>query len=229
MGFLIIAVICVILIILLWIIFGVNVKQLKGMTNIQELDDIAEKYPNNIDICKEYLKKLKNEKVKIQEDANSDATVYIATSDKICIGNMRNSYARIQTIAHECLHSIQNRKLLLFNFIFSNIYLLYFAVILICALFGKLPYKMTFLAVLCILGLVYYAVRIYLENDAMIKARFLAKEYMEKKGISTREEIESMVTQYDKVNDLGIKCVNYQLFAGILVKVLILALICWVR
>lgn len=229
MEFLIIAVICLILIILLWIIFGVNVKQLKEMTNIQKLDAIAEKYPNNIDICKEYLKKLKNEKVKIQEDQNSDATVYIAVSNKICIGNMRKSYARIQTIAHECLHSIQNRKLLLFNFIFSNIYLLYFATILICALFGKLPYEMTFLAVLCILGLVYYTVRIYLENDAMIKARFLAKEYMEEKGISTREEIESMVAQYDKVNDLGIKCVNYQLFAGILVKVLILALICWVR
>lgn len=229
MEFLIIAVICLILIILLWIIFDVNVKQLKEMTNIQKLDAIAEKYPNNIDICKEYLKKLKNEKVKIQEDQNSDATVYIAVSNKICIGNMRKSYARIQTIAHECLHSIQNRKLLLFNFIFSNIYLLYFAIILICALFGKLPYEMTFLAVLCILGLVYYTVRIYLENDAMIKARFLAKEYMEEKGISTREEIESMVAQYDKVNDLGIKCVNYQLFAGILVKVLILALICWVR
>lgn len=229
MEFLIIAAICLILIILLGIIFGVNIKQLKGMTNIKELDDIAEKYPNNIDICKEYLKKLKNEKVKIQEDANSDATVYIATSDKICIGNMRNSYARIQTIAHECLHSIQNRKLLLFNFIFSNIYLLYFAVILICTLFGKLPYEMTFLAVLCILGLVYYTVRIYLENDAMIKARFLAKEYMEEKEISTREEIERMVAQYDKVNDLGIKCVNYQLFAGILVKVLIFALVCLVR
>lgn len=229
MEFIIIAAICLVTIILLWIIFGVNIKQLKGMTNIQELDDISEKYPNNIDICKEYLKKLKNEKVKIQEDANSDATVYIATSDKICIGNMRNSYARIQTIAHECLHSIQNRKLLLFNFIFSNIYLLYFAVILICALLGKLPYKMTFLAVLCILSLVYYTVRIYLENDAMIKARFLAKEYMEEKGISTQEEIESMVAQYDKVNDLGIRCVNYQLFAGILVKVLILALICWGR
>lgn len=229
MEFLIIAVICVILIILLWIIFGVNVKQLKAMTNIPELDAISKKYPNNIDICKEYLKKLKNEKVKIQEEPNSDATIYIATSDKICIGNMRNSYARIQTIAHECLHSIQNRNLLLFNFIFSNIYLLYYAVILICALFGRLQYKMTFLAVLCILGLVYYAVRIYLENDAMIKARFLAKEYMEEKGISTREEIERMVAQYDKVNDLGIKCVNYQLFAGILVKVLILSLVCWMR
>ena len=100
MEFLIIAVICLVLIILLWIIFGVDVKKLKGMTNIPELDSIAEKYPNNIDICKQYLKKLKNEKVKIEEAANSDATVYIAVSDKICIGNMRKSYARIQTIAH---------------------------------------------------------------------------------------------------------------------------------
>ena len=40
------------------------------------------------------------------------------------------------------------------------------------------------------------------ENDAMIKARYLAKEYMEEKEISKKEEIEKMIQQYDIVNDL---------------------------
>lgn len=43
-------------------------KKLKEMTNIKELDKISDKYPSNIKICKEYLKKLKNEEVKIEEN-----------------------------------------------------------------------------------------------------------------------------------------------------------------
>ena len=35
------------------------------------------------------------------------------------IANINKTCTRIQTIAHECVHSIQNRKLLMFNFIFS--------------------------------------------------------------------------------------------------------------
>ena len=48
---------------------------------------------------------------------------------------MKNNYARIQTIAHECLHSCQDRTLLMFNFIFSNINMIYFFVISILTLF----------------------------------------------------------------------------------------------
>ena len=203
-------------------------KKLKEMTNIKELDKISDKYPSNIKICKEYLKKLKNEEVKIEENEGSDATVYIAITNKISIGNLRNSYTRIQTIAHECLHSIQNRKILLFNFIFSNIYLIYFFAVLIIAIFGKLPNQMACITTLAILGIVYLIIRMYLENDAMIKARYLAK-YMEEKEISTKEEIEKMIQQYDIVNDLGIKCVHYQLALNVLAKIAIVSLVCFWR
>ena len=193
MEFLIISLLSIILIFVLFAIFGVNMKKLKEMTNIKELDKISDKYPSNIKICKEYLKKLKNEKVKIEENEESDTTVYIAITNKISIGNLRNSYTRIQTIAHECLHSIQNRKILLFNFIFSNIYLIYFFAVLIIAIFGKLPNQMACITTLAILGIVYLIVRMYLENDAMIKARYLAKEYMEEK----KQEILQRLTNWE--------------------------------
>ena len=229
MEFLIISLLSIILIFVLFAIFGVNMKKLKEMTNIKELDKISDKYPSNIKICKEYLKKLKNEEVKIEENEGSDATVYIAITNKISIGNLRNSYTRIQTIAHECLHSIQNRKILLFNFIFSNIYLIYFFAVLIIAIFGKLPNQMACITTLAILGIVYLIIRMYLENDAMIKARYLAKEYMEEKGISSKEDIDKMIKQYDIVNDLGIKCVHYQLFLTVMYKIALLSLICFWR
>ena len=92
-----------------------------------------------------------------------------------------------------------------------------------------LPYKMLFLAIFFVLGLVYYSIRTYLENDAMIKARFLAKEYMEEIKISSKEEINKIVKEFGKINDIGIRCVNYKFFLNIIVKLLIFLGICIVR
>ena len=229
MEFIIIAIIAVILSVILGILFGYNLKKVKKITENKELDEKIKKYPNNIEICKSFLKKLNNEKVKVEENSDNEASLYIAVTNKILIANISNTYTRIQTIAHECLHSIQNRKILLFNFIFSNIYLIYFFAVLIIAIFGKLPNQMACITTLAILGIVYLIIRMYLENDAMIKARYLAKEYMEEKEISTKEEIEKMIQQYDIVNDLGIKCVHYQLALNVLAKIAILSLVCFWR
>lgn len=226
MEFIIIAIISLILVIMLKYIFDYNMKKIKNIGEDKDLDELTKNYPSNLEMCRDYLKKLKNEKVKIEENEDSETSLYIAITDKISIANVRKSYTRIQTIAHECLHSIQDRKILIFNFIFSNIYLLYFFIICILELLKKLPNKMMFLNILVILSLVYYVVRVYLENDAMIKARYLAKEYMEEKKISTSEEIAKIVSGFDKINDVGIKCINYNLFLGIMMRILIFTVIC---
>lgn len=229
MEFIVLLIIVIVVYLILRFIFDFNVKKIKELGEEKELDKLTQKYPENVEICKWYLKKLKNENVKIEEDKNSNATLYLVMSNKIFIANLKESYTRIQTIAHECLHSIQSKKLLWFNFIFSNIYLVYFGVICILALLKLLPMKMTFLSIFIVFSLVYYAVRTYLENDAMIKARFLAKEYMQEKAISTREEIDKIVNKYDELNDIGIRCTNFQFLSNILVKIIILAVIFLIR
>lgn len=216
-------------IILLRILFGCNKKRIEEIAKDPKLDDIAKKYPNNIDICKEYLQMLNNSSVKIEEDKNATNSLYIAISNKIIIADVKESFTRIQTIAHECLHSIQNRKVLLFNFIYSNIYMLYFIIISILAICKVLPYKMMFLSILIMGGFLYYLVRSYLEDDAMIKARFLAKEYMEKKKISSQEEINHMIDKLDKLNDIGIRATNYALCFCVIIKILIFCIICIIR
>ncbi len=75
------------------------------------------------------------------------------------------------------------------------------------------------------MGLVYYAIRIYLEDDAMLKARYLAKEYMEENGACTKDEIEKTVEGFDQINSIGIKGSSYSLLFGVFAKTLILALI----
>lgn len=225
MEFIILLIIVGILYIILRYIFDINIKKLKEIGENKELDKITEKYPENIKICKYYLKKLKNESVNIEEDKSSNATLYLIMSNKIFIANLKSSYTRIQTIAHECLHSIQSKKLLWFNFIFSNIYLAYFLVTCVLAIFKVLPNKLLFLLILLLFGLVYYAVRTYLEMDAMIKARFLAKEYMQELNISSQDEINRLLCKYDELNDLGIKCINFGFLHNIFLKILILAII----
>lgn len=225
MEFIVLLIIVIIMYLILRFIFDFNMKKIKELGEDKELDKLTQKYPENVEICKWYLKKLKNENVKIEEDKNSNATLYLVMSNKIFIANLKESYTRIQTIAHECLHSIQSKKLLWFNFIFSNIYLVYFGVICILALLKLLQMKMTFLAIFIVFSLVYYAVRTYLENDAMIKARFLAKEYMQEEAISTQEEINRIVNKYDELNDIGIRCSNFKFLSGILIKVIILIVI----
>lgn len=226
MEFIIIGIIILISKILLQYIFDYSRKQLEHIGEDKELDELAKAYPSNLEMCKEYLKKLKNEKVKIEENKGAEANLYIAVTDKILIANIQNSYTRIQTIAHECLHSVQNRKLLLFNFIFSNIYLIYFIVVCALLIFRVLPYKMMFLVIFLILSMIYYMVRVYLENDAMIKARYLAKEYLEEKKISSPKEIEKLVAGFDKINSMGIKCINYHFFMEIMMKAFILTTLC---
>lgn len=226
MEFIIIGVIILIATILLQFIFDYNRKELENIGKDEELDELAKEYPSNIEMCKEYLKKLKNEKVKIEENKDAEASLYIAVTDKILIADIQNSYTRIQTIAHECLHSIQNKKILLFNFIFSNIYFIYFIVTCALLVFKILPYKMMFLVILFLLSMIYYMVRVYLENDAMIKARYLAKEYMEEKRISSSEDIKKLVAGFDKINTIGIKCINYHFFMEIMVRVFIFTTLC---
>lgn len=226
MEFIIIGIITLITVAILAYVFDYNMKELKHIGEDEKLDKLAKAYPSNIEMCKEYLKKLKNEKVKIEENNGTQVSLYIVVTNKILIANIQKSYTRIQTIAHECLHSIQSRKLLIFNFIFSNIYIAYFVVTCVLLMFKLLPYKMMFLVIFLLLSIIYYMVRIYLENDAMIKARYLAKEYMEEKKISSPEEIKELVEGFDKINNVGIKSINYHFFMKIMIKTFIFAILC---
>ena len=218
---LIIIIIAIIAILIIYSMMKMNIKEMKKIALEPELNKIAQKYPKNTEIAKAILEKLKNKTTKIEENENSEATLYVATQDKILIGNTHDSYTRIQTIAHECLHSIQDRKMLIFNFIYSNIYFIYFAVICILIIIKKLPNQMLYSNIFLILSFIYYVVRVFLENDAMIKAQYLAKEYMEEQEVATKDEIEKVGHGFEQVNKECIKGTNCSLFAKIMVKLVI--------
>lgn len=231
MQYLIIIGILILTLIILAFVYEFNIKKLKNFAKAEEerLNRLCEKYPSNIEICKYILKKLNNEKVKVEEDKNQKTCLYIALTNKIIIADVKKSYTRIQTIAHECIHSVQDRKILIFNFIFSNIYLIYFALNIILGVLKKIPNKNIGLFIMVFFSYIYYFVRSYLENDAMIKAKFLAKEYMEEIKISSKAEIDTIIESYDKLNNMGIKMTNFELLFGTIVKVIILSTVFTLR
>ena len=226
MNLIIIIMLLAVVLLVLAKVYDINMRKLKQFVEYEEkkFNKLIEGYPSNIEICKYILNKLNNSTVKIEEDKEAKTSMYIALSDKIIIADVKNSYTRIQTIAHECLHSVQKRKMQVFNFIYSNIYLLYFVIVTILAILNKLQDPMIYIAIMILLSYIYYFVRSYLENDAMIKAKYLAKEFMEEVKISSDEEIDKIIKSYEKLNDIGIKTVNYQLMLETLIKVIILAI-----
>ncbi len=218
---LIIIIIAIIAIIIILFMMKTNVKELEQIALDKELNTISEKFPDNTEICKSILKKLGNETTQIEEDKKSEATLYIAIQDKISIGNTHKSFTRIQTIAHECLHSIQDRKMLIFNFIYSNIYLLYFAIICILVILKKIDNTMMYSNIFLILSFIYYVVRVFLENDAMIKAQYIAREYMQEQAVATEEEVDKIFKGFQNLNKGLIKGTNCNLFTGIMIKLVI--------
>lgn len=228
MDFLIITGICLLFIILIAWVVRFSIKEIKKIANRPELDEIANKYPENIEMCKDYLKKLNKEDVVVEENKEASATMYIAISNKILIANLKQNFTRIQTIAHECIHSKQDKRIVMFHFIISNFYLIFFTIITILAVLKKLPFEMMFLVILTVLGFVYTWVRCYLENDAMIKAFYLAKDYMKEKGVSSEEETTQILHTYEEMNRIGIPCINAQILFSVLIKVIVFALACWI-
>lgn len=228
MEYLIIIAVCTIFLVVLKFAWNIKIKDVKKLKEIgysEELNEITNKLPENKEICKSILNILNNEKVVIKESENNTASFYLVLNNTILIANIKNTFTRVQTIAHECLHSIQNRRTLLFNFIYSNIYIIYFLCICILSLLKLNQYPMVHLFTLTILSFIYYAIRGYLEMDAMTKAKPLAKEYMEQEGTLSKEEQKKILDNYEIINEIGIKMTNYKLIINVTAKIIIYTII----
>ena len=225
MEYIIIVLISIIIISVLKQTFNIKISSLRKYKEDEALTKITDKFPENLELTKEILKKLDNEKVKIKENLDSETSLYIALTDTISISSKKNSCTRIQTIAHECLHSIQSRSTHIANFIVSNIYIIYFFLISILTIFKIIKNPLFYLIILTIMGFAQFAIRAYLEQDAMTKAKNLTKEYIEEKNIITKEELGKLCTEYDKINRMGIPFYIWNLFTNNMIKIIIYSII----
>ena len=86
-----------------------------------------------------------------------------------------------------------------------------------------------YIEIYTILAIIYCAVRNYLETEAMSKAIFVAKEYMEDYARENEEitenDIDKLLNNFDTLNKIGIPMTNFCLVAGTIVKMIILAVL----
>ena len=222
-------IICIFLLILTFIMYKIvlkiNIKKAREIENNKELEKITNKFPDNKEIAKEMLEMLDNKDVKIEEAKDTKTSLYIAITNKIIIADMKENYGRIQTIAHECLHSCQDKRLIMFNFIFSNINILYFVLALILTIFKVFNNTMLQMFILMLFALISFSIRSFLEIDAMTRARFLAEKYMNNKKICTEQEKYELLKSYDEINKIGIPFVIDNLLSGAILKIIIYAIV----
>ena len=207
---------------LLILIIGLNIKlkdlkELKKTNASEENLKLIEDVPDNIEICKEILKKFNNSKVIIENKTDEKSSYYIAISNKIIIGNVSNSFSRIQTVIHECIHSIQDRRVLIANYVLSSISNIYFLILIITAIINRISLKL-FMSFF-ILQFICYVIRSFLENDAMIRAEYETEKYLKEKDSKNDKEI---IEKYKNMNKIGIKLYNFVLYAKIIIKCTIL-------
>ncbi len=204
-----------------------DIKKLKELAFNKEEIKILSKLPESEDIAKSILKRLNNNHTKIKKsDKPEDTTsIYVVLTDNIIIANIKNTITYVQTIAHECIHSVQDKAILWFNFIYTNLYNLFFIVLIILKLFNIIN-EMVWIAIFILTGVVYYIVRSYLENDAMVKAKYVAEDYMKSSNLLTDEEITHVLNKYEEINKIGVKLYLYRLILEVLIRTLIFSIIC---
>lgn len=212
---------------ILKIIFNAKAKDIKKFESDEELEKIVEKLPDNEQLARIYLQKLNNNTVKIDKwnDEKIKTSVYNAMTNTITIGKIDKMYTRIQTIAHECLHSVQPKRILKFNFWFSNINILYFIVLLILTLFRIIEETNIQIFILLMLGIIQYSIKSYLEQDAMTKAKYLVNEYFDTNNDIENTEKEKLLKKYEELNEKAIPFVSYSLIFSELLKILLYLII----
>ena len=211
--------------VLLKIAFSIDTKEVEPLKENKDLEILTNKLPENTQIAKEMLEILGNQTVKVEVSKNSKTSLYIAITNKISIADIKNNYARIQTIAHECLHSVQDRRLLLFNFIFSNIIILYWLTISILTAIHVITNIAIPVFVLLLMATIKLAIRGFLETDAIIKSKYLSKEYMASKNILTEKEIISIIEKYDEINKIAVPFTILRILSASLISIFIYATI----
>lgn len=186
-------IICITLFAVLFKLYiGKNMKiSEKDLIQIKVIED-------NISVCKEMLHLLKNNHTNVEynKDEKSNLSYYNHTKDVIILKNDNKSGSRITQIAHECIHTTQEKSYLKANKFFSNLQMLYFIIALISMFYIETTELLLIsIQLLILLGTLF--VKVVIEGDASYRSVKLAEEYLESK--INKEEKEQYIKESSKL------------------------------
>lgn len=192
-------------------------KQLLEMSQDTQCDDIIDKLPDNLSICNEILENMNKKDVIVELNQNQDSTnsFYNVFNNKIILCNSEKAnkvFTRLMFISHECVHSNQDKKFLLFNFILANINIIYLIVSLILIftnVIGKTQYMLV-LAIYLIINIFIYFARNMIETDATYMSLILSSKYLDK--YLEKNEKEKIMNKYENIIHNGTSTFMYNIF-----------------
>ena len=151
----------------------------------EELSPVIAKLPENKIVCEEILKQV-NSKVEVEYNPYEEAkgSFYNHRNNKIVVRRNKDlgDISRIVHIAHECVHTTQKKEFLNMNFIFSNIQMLYFLILIILRFLNiSSDILETLLFIQILLVLATFFVKVVIESDACYRSLGVAEEYLKDK------------------------------------------------
>lgn len=149
---------------------------------------------DNLSVCKEMLRLLKNNHTKVEynKDEKSNLSYYNHSKDVIILKKDNKSSSRITQIAHECIHTIQDKTYLKANRFFSNFQIIYFIITLI-SMFHVEINELLLISIQLIMLLGTLFVKVVIEGDASYRSVKLAEEYLKNK--INKEEKEQYIKE----------------------------------
>jgi len=165
------------------------------------ISPMIKKIGDNEVIAKDVLKYLNNNTTEVEKnsDKNVKASFYNCNNDKIVIKDTEDleDCSRIVHISHECVHSIQNKKLLKSHFIISNIQILYFLGIFIYFFYNRnMDVRFNLLIIQLFIFIATFFMKIVLESDATYRAVNVSVGYLrEKIGVENSEIFKNTIEE----------------------------------
>lgn len=147
---------------------------------------ILKKVGNNEQLANEILKYIGNTTTKVEknQDSKTKSSFYNGNTDKIVIKDTEDleDCSRVIHISHECIHSIQDKKLIKTHFIFSNVQILYFLGIFIYFFYNRdVNLRLTLLLIQMAIFILTFFIKVTLESDATYRGPNLAFDYLSEK------------------------------------------------
>lgn len=229
--YLILILVLISIIIISKFVFKVNLKKSKALALKNEaLDKLTSNLPKNYDVCQSILKELNNSTTKIEEsqDEKSSTSLYMVLPDKILIAELKQSFVRFQTIAHECIHSIQNKKLQILHYILANVYILGYLAIIICSLVVNNKLEILFAVFMVAIGIPFLVLKFILEKDAIVKSKGVAINYLKKTNEVEAEDINKIEAVYTEINEQGINFNKFNIILNFCSRIIVYLIICHV-
>ena len=212
-------IVLLIMILILFLLSYKSLKDTKKFASDELLNEQTENLLSNDEICKE-IQEMVESKCEIKLDDKAKSSAYIFFLNKIILSNTeesRKNYTRVMFIAHECVHSVQDKVTHIINFAIVNIKNIFDIVLLVLILLGKGNLELISISLLISILSFYY--RIILETDAVYRSVIISRKYLEKRNM------DNIAEKYEEIVPKTVQGMYFSYIMPILVRKMIFVLL----